>query len=161
MVLLNGKKFILYVSTLLIITGVIGAVHSQGAIVKWVDENGKVHYGDRPPKDKKIQVETIQRDALELQEEAEAAAAAELEAEQVEEPEWDSEAEIARIKRDAGISQGGSGDSIETRDQCFAAFPPPPLKRTARGLRQAGSALSGGELDECLNNVCNYYDECG
>lgn len=49
MVLRNRKKFVLYVSALLIITGVSGAVHSQGAIVKWVDENGKVHYKRQQP----------------------------------------------------------------------------------------------------------------
>lgn len=154
----NGKKFILYLSVLLLSASASAVVQAQGAIVKWVDENGKVHFGDRPPKAKNIQVETIQRDASEILEEAETQME-EHDTEQVEEPEWDSEAEIERIKREAGIHQS-SGDAIETRSECFAAYPASALKRTARGLRQDISESASRDLEECLDNVCSYYDEC-
>ncbi len=48
---------LLALSSLLII--LISSPVQAGKIVKWTDENGKVHFGDRPPVGSDVKVETI------------------------------------------------------------------------------------------------------
>lgn len=136
---------------------------AQGAIVKWVDENGKVHFGDRPPVDKNVKVETIQKSAEELAAEAAAEdlAAQAKAAERAPARNMDPEKEIERIKYEAGIASTDSVGAIENRAQCRAAYPAENLsKNTKRGARVATNTAADKKLTECYENVCRYYDDC-
>lgn len=61
---MTKKTLLRKLGILALTSAVLASPLAQADIVKWIDENGKVHYGDRVPEKYKDQIEIVEQDNI-------------------------------------------------------------------------------------------------